>query len=428
MKQILSAKDILISDTIQSLAESIIKSVEETEAYSAEESRDILLKKTEEVLATLPIIFQTKWATPLKQYILQQKNLSSKLEYVTVPKTKTSIIVMAGKFNRAYHSWTSNTDCVSFSMPLEIATKLSTRDLFTLHFYVFSTCIRQYNDGMMGLACTGISSSGKSTLFENPLLSSAYNYCSDKGVGRFHVEDKNSILAHDFDIDNLVFGKDADKFRAISRAEVVKVKIHSSEKNLPAVFLFITANQRITDHVFEDEDKSNIANYFDGNLKQKRKVYYPSQLMPPAGSKRKKKDGSVEAMQFRFIEAFCRKRPYIDARDLPEAGTIFNRWHLIFGLFRSIMDILDKHCIEDFPHKMLYKYVYFSLKQNLQHYIMVYSLSEEQSQMLHQKMQLYKNQLQHMATKTQEENVVQLKKEQKQMRDYFKKLKLALDP
>lgn len=427
VQNLLNEKELAVSDTLEDIAHSIITSIKkQDEHFSAEEARDKLMKKTDEVLSQLPIVFQNKWAHALKQFIQQMQNKVNRDQFVVVPQTKTNVIVMAGKFNRAYHAWINNRDCVSFAMPLKMKTKLSIKDLFTLHYFVFATCLRQHNDGMMGLACTGASSCGKSTIFENPLLSSAYNYCSDSGVGRFNVEDKNCIVAHDFDIDCLVHGKDAEKFRAICRAEVVKVKVHSGEKNVPAVFLFVTANQKITNHYFNDAitSLSTIPGLYSSKLshqKTKRKNY-GSDLMPPPGSKRKSKDESIVAMQKRFIEAYCRKRPEIDPNDLPEAGTIFTRWHLILGLYMPIMDILDKHPIQDFPHRMLYKYVYYALKQNEHHYCDMYNLSCEQELLLKEKLSSYKVQLNNTVSRKKETSK-QYQQEMVQVANYFKKMK-----
>lgn len=88
------------------------------------------------------------------------------------------------------------------------------------------------------------------------------------------------------------------------------------------------------------------------------------------------------------------------------------------------MDILDKHPIQEFPHRMLYKYVYFALKQNVDYYCNLYNLNMEQELLLKEKLDTYKVQLNNHVQRKQDLSK-QYQQEMVNVTNYFKKLKTS---
>lgn len=398
VQKALSSKDGLISKALQTVAEYILctdedGNIDEEEELahnvgSAEEQFDKLRKKTEAVIGELPMIFQTRHGQAIRNYVLQRKAEQSKAHFVVVPKKETDVPTMAAKYKRAFDAWIDSED-VSFMVSNPMNTKLSLKDLFILHFYAFATCQRQYNDNILSLIVSGVTSCYKSTLFENPLLSTAHNYTTTgSGCGRLVCDSSNLILCHDISLPTFLFSKDADTFRAILRAEVAKTKIHSSEKNIPPQFVCITTNDRAFTHVFKSNEIKQdkpikhhqllISNMFKMHKPTQDDVY-KSSIIPETTSRQFSKVESVYAFQNRVLEVFCRKKPAnLDVDDLPESGTVFNRWHLIFGLMDRVFNIMKAHPKEDFPSRMLYKYVLWALKKTVGDYVVYYNICHPQ--------------------------------------------------
>lgn len=402
--EVLSPRDQLISQMLQFMADSILEesggeSVESLGSgcgdHSADQALDNILRKTEKFLGGMPIVFQTKYGATLKNYIVQRKTLAAQQKYVIVPKSTPDMYIMSEKYRRAFNAWVDASDCISFVTThpsyLRLEPRMSFKDLFILHLFAFATCERQYNDGLLSLAITGKSTVGKSTLFENPLLAISYSYLSDTGCGRFDVSGRSAIIASDISLEILVYSKDSDRLRQLCRAEVAKAKVHSSERTIPAMFMIVTSNQYMHTHSFDQQQSemygamplakavavASTSAWMTNQFVQKsaysklcqKKMTYPSTLTPKVGTRRAEKIESVVAIQNRFLEAFCRKKPPIAPEDLPEAGTVFTRYHLVFGLFERVFDIVSSHKLEDFGSIVLYKYVVYALKSILPEYL-----------------------------------------------------------
>lgn len=203
---------------------------------------------------------------------------------------------------------------------------------------------------------------GKSLLFENPILSTCYNFCSAQGVGRFNCDNVNLVLCHDISLSVLVNGTDGEVFRCLARAEVAKVKIHSSEKALEPLFVLITSNQNVHRHVFKATSPSGLPDI------------YPAQLVP---SKNKLHlSESYLAMQNRILELFVRTKPAVPIEALPEPGTVFERQHSVLGLFERVMCILVKNPPDHFVSNILVSYCVSALFHNVDYFCHVFAYSD----------------------------------------------------
>jgi hypothetical protein len=76
---------------------------------------------------------------------------------------------------------------------------------------------------------------------------------------------------------------------------------------------------------------------------------------------------SLKAIQNRVLELFVREKPDLTEAPLPN-GTIFQRTHLIAGIFDTVLDILEQHSPEDFFSPVLVSYVLTGLCDNLKLY------------------------------------------------------------
>ena len=62
---------------------------------------------------------------------------------------------------------------------------------------------------MHQLIVSGLTSCGKTMIFESPLMDVAHILTTEKGVSRFNCDSKSTLLLHDINLDILVKGGDA---------------------------------------------------------------------------------------------------------------------------------------------------------------------------------------------------------------------------
>jgi hypothetical protein len=100
------------------------------------------------------------------------------------------------------------------------------------------------------------------------------------------------------------------------------------------------------------------------NVFNTAQINYPSQLVDPA-KKSDRQEESIKAIQNRVLELFVRERPDLSDTPLP-SGFIFQRSHMIVGLFNTVLEILSNHCPTDFNSPILVSYLLTGLCDNLE--------------------------------------------------------------
>ena len=311
---------------------------------SADLSHQEKLQQAQQKLAEKSIILAHKYTPLLKQYVAnkEQKLLNDK--FAVIKSKKSTMQEMAEKYRNCFNIWVNAKDDVHIKVRdgNEQLGKLDVIHAFTLIFYAIITNRRQTGDNLLQLIISGLTSCGKSMLFENPLLEVAHMVTTEKGVSRFNFDSKSTMLLHDISLINLVRSSDCDRLKAICRGEPVPTKTHGSVQTVPSVFVLITSNQHLFTHAFQTAERSK-RNFF-------QKVYLtditPSKSIHP---------GDIAAVQTRFVEAFVRSRPQIPEEFLPKSEN-FERNHVIVGLFEEILVILSLYSKNDFKSQYYYLY------------------------------------------------------------------------
>ena len=233
---------------------------------------------------------------------------------------------------------------------------------FVLALFIYATCQRTRNDGMLALFVSGKTSVGKSICLEQPLMQNSHQLLStassgDAGCGRFGLKNKNVIMLRDTTLRN-IFSNDLDRIKCIARGEAVSVKIHSSTELLSSSFLFVSSNERLFEHVYITP--SGFREFLTSDVK---------------GLKQAKLE-HLEAIRARFLELHVRKRCEQDAEDLKHSHN-FQRLHLILGIYSYCLKLLRDTEPADFPTEHMYHYVVSGLIKNAAAFAQAHSLDKE---------------------------------------------------
>ncbi|MGV0986822.1 MAG: hypothetical protein ACOYB2_19935, partial [Limnohabitans sp.] len=323
-EQILSARDRKM-DNFLLLFEDYIKRTTKIESgtsacLSAQqkfEYAEFLLQKCSPVLAHK--------LKPMMMEVLANQNIkNSKKKFASIVAEPSKDEDLSRNYNRCFNAFLNDKNCVNFkAIDKKLLKGLAIKDAFILTFFTMNTTKRTANDNVLQLAVTGVTSVGKSLIFESPLQEVSHSVTSDDGVGRFnHLSDKTTCLMRDCNIDDLVTGKDVQKFKCIARSEPVASKIQSRVNEIQPMHLFVTSNRPLHNHEFAKRLKDSIA------LSKTVK----SHILPT----KKMSLYDIDAVRSRFIEVYVRKRPEIKEEFLPKSGG-FTQKDMIRGLFKQII-------------------------------------------------------------------------------------------
>jgi len=309
---------------------------------SADLSHQERLQQAQQKLADKSLILAHKYSPLLKQYVAnkEQKILNDK--FAVIKTKKSSMAEMAEKYRNCFLTWVNATEDVHIKVrDKEQLGAVNVIHAFTLIFYSTITNRRQTGDNVLQLVVSGLTSCGKSMLFENPLLEVAHMVTTEKGVSRFNFDSKSTMLLHDISLSNLVKSSDCDRLKAICRGEPVPTKTHGNVQTVPAVFAMVTSNQQLFTHTFStlERSKKTLQKVYTSDIK-------PSKSVHPA---------DIAAVQNRFLEAYVRSRPQIDEKYLPKSEN-FERKHAIVGLFEVVIEILSLYTKDDFKSHYYYLY------------------------------------------------------------------------
>jgi len=301
--------------------------------------------------------------SPLVQIMLDQK-LASAMEhtFVEVDTTQPTLHDMVQRYERCFNTWIDDAHCVSFrATNTRLLGKVDIKDMYVLTFFTFCTCRRARNDNILQLGLVGCSTSGKSTLFEACLMEGSHVTTNEQGVGRFQVGNKPVLMFHDIEIRSLALSKDTEKIKTIARTEPTVTKIHSSTYTLQPLFLFYSSNERLMTHKFTDGLTNHPFQW---------RMYHGQVNELSGGGKKRATEENLAAIQNRFIEAFVRKPPKLNPRDIPNSGG-FQRIHGILGMYMRVLSLMEKYEPSDFFSPVLRQYVLHGLCSNYQTYASV---------------------------------------------------------
>ena len=359
MGSILSDKDKDVDTFLLHMAEKLCKEFEGDESGRvtsvAEEKMQLLLDLTDERLAGISLTLEHKFGPMLKRYITlcQERKASRALSRVKVPSR--DLKTTAENYRQCFSSYVDSPYVTYAATCVKELGKLSLKDAFVLHFWCMLNCYRAKGDQMFAISVCGVSSVGKSSLFESPAFENGHSYVAEAGVGRFAVKKRSTLIYSDISLDALYKSKDASKFRTIARSEPTTCKVFADTCTLPPLWVLITSNQRIHSHVLPLDSKNFLA-----------PTVLPSQLVVTE-AKRKLLEESLSAVKNRVIECYCRKRPEIDPSCLPTHGS-FGRVHFLLGAYSYVISLLQKYGPDAFYSPMMLKYVFTSLCDNMELY------------------------------------------------------------
>lgn len=360
LRKLVTHKDVVT----ETFLEKIIESLPQRNDMSATELYRLWKDEARKRITQYSVTLSHK-LSPLVQIMLDQK-LATSMEntFVEVETVQPSPCQMVKCYERCFNKWIDDDHCVSFKTSnTKLLGKVDIKDVYILTFFVFCTCRRTRNDNILQLGLVGCSTSGKSTLFESCLLEGSHVTTNEQGVGRFQVGNKPVLLFHDIEIRYLAMSKDTEKIKTIARTEPTVTKIHSSTYTLQPLFIFYSSNERLMTHKFKDSLPHQPFQWrlYHGQV---------NETLGLMGGRKKVADENLSALQNRFIEAFVRKPPKLDANDLPQSGG-FQRMHGILGMYPRILSIMMKYDKEDFYSPVLSQYVLHGLCSNYLDYIKI---------------------------------------------------------
>ena len=359
MGNILSEKDKDVDNFLLHMAEKLSREFEGDESGRvtsvAEEKTQMLLDLTDERLSGISLTLEHKFGSILKKYITlcQERKASRALSRIKVPAQDLKLT--AENYRHCFSSYVDSPFVTYAATCQKELGDLSVKDAFVLHLWCMMNCYRAKGDQMFAVSVCGVSSVGKSSLFESPAFENGHSYVAEAGVGRFAVKKRSTLIYSDISLDALYKSKDAAKFRTIARSEPTTCKVFADTCTLPPLWVLITSNQRIHAHSLPPDPKNFLA-----------PTELPSQMEVPA-SRRALLEESLAAVKNRVIECYCRRRPEIEPSKLPTHGS-FSRVHFLLGAYSYVLDVLQKYGREAFYSPMLLKYVFTSLCDNFELY------------------------------------------------------------
>lgn len=350
---LVSAKERKTEDFIKG----IVDTLPNTGHVSAAEASKIWTDSAKQKLNDFSVTFSHK-VSPLVNILLEKKMVEAvSKNFVQIEPLQLDDKQLVQKYASCFNAWVDAKDHVSFKATNQkLVGGIDVKDLYILTLFVFATCQRTKNDNLLQLGLVGISTSGKSTLFESILMEGSHVTTMEAGVGRFNMGNKPVLMFHDIDIRTLVASTDTVKIKTLCRTEPTVAKIHGATINLGPVFVFYSSNKRLMSHKF-----TPVLDCGDNRL---RWQFYATQVQEAGRKKIFPED--LAALQNRFIECFVRAPPPLP-EDLPSAGG-FQRIHGVMGLLPRVIGIMEKYNKSSFASPLLISYVIHGIVCNTQKY------------------------------------------------------------
>ena len=332
---------------------------EEEVAAASEEKKQELLDLADNRLSELSILLNHKFGNILKQHIVQKEEANASKLFSHIQLPVRDVKKMSDMYKECYSAWVDSPYVTYAAHNKTLLGNLSEKDCLLLHLFAFLTCYRAKGDNLYAVSITGASTTGKTLLFENPILANGHQHVAEAGVGRWVVGKRSVLCYHDIPLDRLVKGSDGEKFKTICRTERSTCKIFGSTSVLPPLFVFITSNQNVQTH---RQTTTATAALFKNFMSKETVVSKLDHLFTA-----KKQDllkESVNAVKSRVIEAYVSRQPKIDPKNIPSNGN-FTRLHAILGMFERIVGILEKYDSESFYSLAMWNYAIAGMVNNI---------------------------------------------------------------
>jgi hypothetical protein len=177
---------------------------------SADLSHQERLQQAHRKMAESSVILAHKYQPLIREYVAAQEQQLLNNKFSIIKATPGKLEDMAMKYEKCFTAWVNAKDDVHIKVrdKNELG-KVDIIDAFTLVFFSTITSRRQTGDQLFQLVVSGLTSCGKTMIFESPLLEVAHVLTTEKGVSRFNCESKSTMLLHDINLDILVKGGDA---------------------------------------------------------------------------------------------------------------------------------------------------------------------------------------------------------------------------
>jgi len=342
--------DMFLKEIMNTISENEI--IDDTAVVAADLTHQRRLDLVRKVMNDYSLVLSHKFEPILKLSLENDEAAAMNRRYADIVEIPLDDFEMADKYWICYNAFINDLHSVNLRCGNKMLLKnIEIRNAFALVFFAMLTVRRQMCDNVISLAVVGKSSTGKSTLFENPIQSVAHNLTMDAGVGRFNTTGKTTILLHDINLVRIVKGTEAEKIKSLARCEVFQVKTHGQTQSIAPMFLILTSNQKMMAHRFAKPDPFS---------ETPLKTCYLSDLQPTKSVH----VADIEAICARYIEVFVRRKPEIPLEALPTCG-VFTRQHAIVGLFQHVLSILKKYSKSDFHSAYFYLYSIGGLCKNL---------------------------------------------------------------
>jgi hypothetical protein len=368
------------------------------------DDKQVLIDAAKEKLNSLSPVACSKILPLVVKQLVEEHEKRVSRSFGHIRLRKTGVDSMAKMYRTAFTQWIDS-PFVSFvaGNPIQLG-KLSAKECFILHVYSFVGCFRAKPDDCYCLALTGLTSVGKSLVFENPFSSNCHQYVSSEGCGRWQTGKHSLVMYHDINLSSLLKPTECEMFKTLARTEMSAAKVHSGAAYVPNLFVFLTSNQRVHAHTVPDptrELRERIKQETeDVSAKKGKQPDLSKQLLlswrgttnqnstssdhgkvsrSPPSNKNKKQAlrnalhlessfrpssqldcPNIGALQSRILEAHCYQRPDLDPLCIPR-GESFTRAHVLLGVYQSVLAILESHEREDFYSAPLISYVLTTL-------------------------------------------------------------------
>ena len=143
----------------------------------------------------------------MKDMFVQFESMKISKLFAEVEAEEEDLYEMANCYATLFEQYINDDESVRFQAHnLDLLKNVHIKDAFVLIYYAMLTTKRTRSDNILQLLISGVTSTGKTAFFENPMQEVAHNYSSDDGVGRFRIKKKNTLLLHDVDIHCLLKG------------------------------------------------------------------------------------------------------------------------------------------------------------------------------------------------------------------------------
>ena len=332
---------------------------------ASEENKQQLMDLTDDKFSELSILLNHKFGHILKQHLVQKEESKAAKCLSQIKLPLQDVGKMFRMYRECFGAWVDS-PFVSYvahsKLPLG---GLAEKDCFVLHLFAFLTCYRTKGDNLYALCVSGASTTGKTLIFEDPVLEIGHQHVAEAGVGRWLVGKRSVLCYHDVPLERLVKGPDGEKFKTVCRSERSTCKIFGSTSVLPPLFVFVTSNQNVQTHRNTLISKPPGGQFVRAAPPAQLKTERVNSKLDLIYSEKKREalKETICAVKSRILEAYVSQKPVLDQKNIPTSGN-FSRLHAVLGIFERVLKILEKYDLASFQSPALWRYAVSGLVDN----------------------------------------------------------------